>query len=41
MSIFSAIQYYNPNVRFGYTNENINYFNALKYQQMNVNNNAV
>lgn len=45
--IFSAIQYYNPTVRFGYTNENINYFNSLRYQQVNyynannnVNNNA-
>ena len=47
MTIFTAIQYYNPQVRFGYTAENSNYFNALRFQQVNsnyannnVNNNA-
>jgi hypothetical protein len=47
MTIFNAIQYYNPQVRFGYTAENSNYFNALRFQQANsnyannnVNNNA-
>ena len=37
MTIFNAIQYYNPQVCFGYTAENSNYFNALRYQQVNAN----
>ncbi len=43
MAIFSAISYYNPQVRIGYTTENSNYFNTIRYQQANnnyANNNA-